>query len=96
MGRRRYLTSVIRDRSLFIAWEGGGGRILGGDHLILGRKKRGESVVTSNPKGGITEKFGRIQRGATQIWLENKRMGEERGGDRENGQKLLGAITSVK
>ena len=34
----------------------------GGDHLILGEQKGG-SVITENPKGGITENFGRIQRG---------------------------------
>ena len=62
MGRRRNLTSVIRDRSLFIAWEGGGEDFRGGS-LDFREKKRGESVVTSNPKGGVTEKFGRIQRG---------------------------------
>ena len=30
--------------------------------MVLGRKK-GASVVTENPKGGITENFGRIQIG---------------------------------
>ena len=30
--------------------------------MIFGRKK-GESVVTENPKGDIAKKFGRIQRG---------------------------------
>ena len=30
--------------------------------LYLGEQKGG-SVVTENPKGGITENFGRIQRG---------------------------------
>ena len=33
-----------------------------GDHLIFGRKKGG-SLVTENPKGGIAENFGRIQMG---------------------------------
>ena len=43
----------LRHRSLFIAWQGGGGgaRIFGG------------SVVTENPKGRITENIGRIQSG---------------------------------
>ena len=36
------------------------------------------SVVTENPKGGITENFGRIQRGTTQICLENEGMGGSR------------------
>ena len=35
-----------------------------GDHLIFRRTK-----------GGITENFGRIQRGGTQICLENEDMG---------------------
>ena len=55
---------VLRDRSLFIAkggWGGGAGNFRG-DHLSFGRKKGG-SVVTENPKGGITGNFGRIQRG---------------------------------
>ena len=30
--------------------------------MVLGRKKGG-LVVTENPKGGITENFGRIQMG---------------------------------
>ena len=33
-----------------------------GDHLIF-RRTKGGSVVTENPKGGIAENFGRIQRG---------------------------------
>ena len=32
-----------------------------GDHFIF-RRRKGGSVVTENPKGGITENFGRIQR----------------------------------
>ena len=50
----------IRDRSLFIARRGE--RIWGGITLFLGEQKGG-SVVTENPKGGINENFGRIQRG---------------------------------
>ena len=49
---------------------GGRGRILGGITWFLGKK--GGSVVTENPKGGIAKNFGRIQRGGTiQICLEN-------------------------
>ena len=48
----------------------GGG---GGDHLFFRRKKEG-SVVTEDPKGGVTENFGRIQKEATQICLENEDM----------------------
>ena len=40
----------------------GGTEKFRGDHLILG-EQRGESDVTENPKGGIAENFGRIQRG---------------------------------
>ena len=48
----------------------------GGDHLIFRRTKEG-SVVTEDPKGGggLTENFGRIQKEATQICLENEDMG---------------------
>ena len=53
---------VVKDRSLFITWGGGGGGDFWGDHLIFERKK-GESVVTENPKRGIAKNFGRIQRG---------------------------------
>ena len=45
-----------------------------GHHSIFIRTK-GVSVVTENPKGAITENFGRIQRGITQICLENEDMG---------------------
>ena len=56
---------VLRDRSLFIAkggWGGGGAGNFRGNHLSFGRTKGG-SVVTENPKGGITGNIGRIQRG---------------------------------
>ena len=61
---------------------------------LLENKRGGGSVVTENPKGGIAEIFGRIQRGTTQIRLENE--DKRGGGDRESHQKLLGRITSVK
>ena len=48
----------LRDRSLFIAR---GGEDFGGDHLIF-TKQKGGSVVTAEPKRGITENFGRMQR----------------------------------
>ena len=67
-----------------------GQRILGGIALFLGEQK-GRSVVTENPKQGITENFRRIQRGGggtTQICLENEDKGWGRGGgDRESHQK---------
>ena len=50
----------------------GGAEDFRGDHLILERKK-GRSVVTENPKGGIAENFGRGR--TTQICLENEDMG---------------------
>ena len=42
--------------------------------MIFKRTKEG-SVVTEDPKGGVTENFGRIQKEATQICLENEDMG---------------------
>ena len=48
--------------------------------------------MLENPKGEITENFGRIQSGGG-VYLENERMG--RGGDRESHQKLLGGMTQV-
>ena len=41
-----------------------------GYHLIFRRTKGG--IINENPKGGITEIFGRIQRGTTQICLDMK------------------------
>ena len=55
-------------------------------------EQKGGSFVTENPKEGITENFGRIQRGTTQICLENGDMGE----NRESHQMLLGGVTSMK
>ena len=67
----------FRDRSLFIAW--GLGRIFGGITWFLGEQK-GESVVTENPKGGIAENCGRIQR-----WDHSNLLGKWRhGGGRES------------
>ena len=74
----------IRDQTLFIT--------CGGGPWFLGEQKGG-SVVTENPIEGIAENFGRIQRGTTQICLENEDMGK---GDRESHQKILEGITSVK
>ena len=42
--------------------------------MIFRRTKEG-SVVTEDPKGGVTENFGRIRKEATQICLENEDMG---------------------
>ena len=53
-----WIYSIVRDWSLFIP---SGGENFRGDHLIVGEQKEG-SVVTENPKGGIAENFGRIQR----------------------------------
>ena len=44
------------------------------------------SVATENPKGGIAENFGRIQRGTTQIFLENEDMGG--GGSRKSSNVI--------
>ena len=60
LGTGRYLTPV-----------GGGGaeEDFRGDHLIFGRTKGG-TVVTENPKGWISEKFGRSKRGDNSNLLE--------------------------
>ena len=85
--------SQIRDRSLFIT---GGRRILVGITSFLGEQKGG-SVVTENPKGGIAENFGRIQRGITQMCLENEDMGAgEGGGKSRKSSKVSSGITSMK
>ena len=59
---------------------GGGENILGGISWFLGEQKGG-SVVTENPKGGITENFGRIQRGGPLKFFW--KMKTWRGGGRE-------------
>ena len=53
-----------------VGW-GAGGRAedFRGGHLIFGRTKGG-SAVTENPKGGIDENFGRIQRG--EMFIEGR------------------------
>ena len=57
--------------------------------LFLGEEK-GRSVVTENPKGGITENFGRIQRRDHSNLLEKYGGGGGEkhwgGGDRESHQ----------
>ena len=67
----------------------GGG---GGENQFIFRRTKEGSVVTEDPKGGVTENFGRIRKEATQICLENEDMG---GGDRESNQMLLGRVTSL-
>ena len=62
---------------------GGGWTILGGITWFL-EEQKGGSVVTENPKGGITENLGRIQRETTQICLQTEDM--ERGGGRGGGE----------
>ena len=48
-----------------------------GDTTWFLGEQRGGSVVTENPKGGITENFGSIQKGITQFCLNNEDMGRE-------------------
>ena len=70
---------------------GVGGRILGRiTSFIAEQKGRSLSVVTENPKGGIAENFGRIQRRGDHSYLLGK---WRHGGDRESHQKLWGGIT---
>ena len=74
-------------------------RILGGITWFLGEQKGG-SVFTENPKGGIAENFGTIQRGgSTQIFFEIKDLWDRESHQKQESsldQKLLGGITSVK
>ena len=62
-----FILNILKGKGPVIIYrlEGGGGggwRILGGNTRFLGEQK-GRSVVTENPKGGIAENVGRIQRG---------------------------------
>ena len=68
---------TLGDRSLFIARGSGG---YWGNHLIFRTTKGGGSVVTENPKGGIAENFGRIQRGDHSNFLGKWRHGRGGGG----------------
>ena len=71
---------ILRDRSLFIARGG-----FWGITWFLGEQRWGP-VVTENPKGEITENFGRIQSGSHSNFLRKWR----RGGNRESHQMVLG------
>ena len=74
----------------------GGGENFRWDHLIFGRTKGG-SVVTENPKGGITENFGRIQRGGPLKFSWKMKTWRAGGGHAKNIKSYLGGrITSVK
>ena len=46
-------------------------------------------MVAENPKGGIAENFGRIQRGTTQICLEKEDMGDGGGGASRKSSKVI-------
>ena len=77
---------------------GGEGRekIVGGITWFLGEQKGG-SVVTENPKGGITENFGRIQKGGPLKFSWKMKTWRAGGGDAKNIKSYLGGrITSVK
>ena len=62
--------------------------------MIFGREKGG-SVVAENPKGGIAENFGRIQRGEPLKFAWKMKTYGGRGG-RQSHQKLLRGISLVK
>ena len=68
----------------------GGGEEFGGRiNWFLGEQKEG-SVVTEKPKGGITENFGRTQRGDHSSLLgKSRHWGGGGGGERESHQILL-------
>ena len=87
----QFFNSYYKGPVIIYRQGGGGGGFWGGITLLVGEQKGG-SFVTENPKEGITENFGRIQRGTTQICLENGDMG----GNRESHQMLLGGVTSMK
>ena len=57
--------------------------------LFLGEEKGG-SVVTENPKGGITENFGRIQRGGP-LKFSWKMKTWRGGGTRKTSKVIWGA-----
>ena len=61
----------------------------GGDHLIFRRKKKHHkgSFVTENPKGGITENFGRIQGGTLKFAWKMKTLGK---GSRKSSNVITG------
>ena len=71
-----------------------GGEYLGGRGHLIFRRTKEVSVGTEDPKGGVNENFGRIQKEATQICLENEDIGGG-GGDRESYQMFLGRVTSL-
>ena len=68
---------------------GGDRRILGGITWLLGERKGG-SVVTESPKGGIAGNFGRIQKGNHSNFLIKLRHSGGGGRGCESYQKLLG------
>ena len=82
-GRRPKIISLVH-YSLFIRGPviiyrllgGGGGGIFGRITWVLGERK-GESVVTENPKGGSLKTLEGFRGGTTQICLENEGMEEE-------------------
>ena len=51
---------------------------------------RGDHLIFRKTKGGITENVGRIQRGATQICLENEDMEGGGGGLRKSSTVIRG------
>ena len=82
----------VRDRSLFIAWRGGGrAEDFGGRGHLIFRRTKVASVVTENPKGGLLKTLDGLRGGGHQICLEN----EDMGGSRKSSNVIRG-ITSVK
>ena len=66
----------VRDRSLFIAWRGGGrAEDFGEDHLIF-RRTKVASVVTENPKGGSLKTLDGLRGGSTKFVWKMKTWGE--------------------
>ena len=79
----------VRDRSLFIAWRGGG-RVedFGGRGHLIFRRTKVASVVTENPKGGSLKTLDGLRGGPPNLF--------GKWGDRESHQMLLAGFTSVK
>ena len=76
----------VRDRSLFIAWRGGGrAEDFGGRGHLIFRRTKVASVVTENPKGGLLKTLDGLRGGATKFVWKMKTWG-----DRESHQMLLG------
>ena len=74
---------------IVIIYRLGGAEDFRGGQLIFGWKKGG-SFVTENPKGGIAENFGRIQRGGGGPLKFTWKMNTCEGGSRKSSKVIRG------